>query len=165
MVPLLLHLETDASLNMRRPQEQPDGSNRHFAGGGIVVRTKAMDLVQQAAVPLGFVRGIDEAEALAVLEGLRIVRGMGATGVAVRTDCLRVIDLIEDGHAETVEWRRLLGERLRAEVATFPGGVRMRWTPSFHLSTRRDGAPSADILARRAAGLGERREWRPRRRR
>ena len=141
---------------MRRPQEQPDGSNRHFAGGGIVVRTDRMELVHRVAVPLGFVRSIDEAEGLAVLEGLRIAREMGATVVAVRTDSVQVIQMVEDGHAETVEWRRLLGERLRAEVSGFPGGVRMRWTPSFHDRTRRDGAPSADVLARRAAGLGER---------
>lgn len=118
-----------------------------------------MDLLRQVAVPLGFVRSIDEAEALAVLAGLRIAREMGATGVAVRTDCVAVIRMVEDGRAEALEWRRALVERLRAEVAGFPRGVKMRWAASFHRTTRRDGALSADRLARKAAGLGERRGW------
>ena len=162
--PAALHLETDASLNMRRPQEQPDGSNRHFAGGGIVVRTEAMELLHRATVPLGFVRSIDEAEALAVLEGLRIVRGMGAAGVAVRTDCLRVIEHVEDGHGEPREELRALGQRLRAEVATFR--LDLRSTPPLLLVPAREGRAISGGAAPRRVGqpptTGRRREACPR---
>ncbi|HEY6238567.1 MAG TPA: hypothetical protein VIZ68_05220, partial [Thermoplasmata archaeon] len=57
-----------------------------------------------------------------------------------------------------------LAIRLREAVGSFPQGVVIRYSPSFHGTARRDGTPSADILARKAAGLGERR-WAPSRRR
>jgi hypothetical protein len=49
---------------------------------------------------------------------------------------------------------------LRSEFVTFD----LRWAPSSHAVERRDGQPTADLLARQAIGLGPRPARRRRRR-
>ncbi len=46
------HLETDASLNMRRFRTLEDDSREFFAGGGVVLRTISTLPIRYEAAPL-----------------------------------------------------------------------------------------------------------------
>ena len=116
----------------------------------------SMAVVHSVGVSLGWVRTIDEAEGRALLEGLRLARGLGALSVRARVDCLRAIRMLEDGASLTDERQREVAALLKADAALFAGGVRALYAPSFHGATRRDGSQSADGLARKAAGLKDR---------
>jgi len=151
-----LHLETDASLNPTRTRIGDDGAAVTFAGGGIVVRGPDLSVVATYSVGLGYVGGAHEAEFRVLLRGMEIARRKhGATALRVRTDCL---PLVRAFHGEIVlrspVAATLLG-RLRAERDRF-ARFDLRWARSSHSLERADGAPTADALARKAAGLGSR---------
>jgi ribonuclease HI len=157
------HLETDASLNDRRTQLAEDGSTPRFAGGGVVLRNIAMRPVRHAAVPLGFVRTPTEAECLALLAGIRMARDLGASTIRARSDLLHLVEALnERGTLRSLQLGGV-GEQLTAEIGSLRG-FQILWTSSHHGRTRGDGVPSADFLARQAAGL-ETRSVRRRRRR
>ncbi len=157
------HLETDASLNVRRFRTLEDESREFFARGGVVLRTISMRPIRFEAVPLGFVKTATVAECLAMLRGVRMARELGAKTVRARTDCLHIVDAIHGVGFPNEEQFVRHAEVLRAEAAEFTS-FQVVWHPSFHERIRGDGIPAADLLARQAAGLGVR-KWRPRRRR
>jgi ribonuclease HI len=157
------HLETDASLNNSRTQLAEDGSTLCFAGGGVVLRNIAMRPVHHAAVPLGFVRSATEAECLALLAGIRMARGLGASTVRARSDLLHLVEALNSrGTLRSLQVGGV-GDQLTSEIANLRG-FQILWSASHHGRTRGDGVPSADFLAREAAGL-ETRSLRRRRRR
>jgi hypothetical protein len=158
-----LHLESDASLNMGRFRTVEDGSREWFAGGGFVLRSISMRPVAEAAVPLGFVRNATHAEGLALLHGVARARAIGGSQIRARVDCLPLLRMIEGAVSLSEPWERDFWERFRSETGTL-ASFRALWTHSFHGRTRGDGARSADILAREAAGLEPRRHRHGRRR-
>ncbi|MHB8352480.1 MAG: reverse transcriptase-like protein [Thermoplasmata archaeon] len=101
-------------------------------------------------------RSRDEAEAISLLRGMELARTKhGATALRVRTDNLPIVQsLAGEIVRHATRFVRAL-DRVREEQARFES-VDFRWAPSYHGPTRNDGAPSADVLARRAAGLGTR---------
>ena len=150
-----VHLETDASLNERRTQPAEDGSPLRFAGGGIVLRNIAMRPVRHEAVPLGFVRSATEAECLALLAGIRMARELGASTVRARSDLVHLVEAL-NGRG-TLRSLNLggVGDQLSEEIRKLRA-FQILWTSSHHGRTRGDGVPSADFLARLAAGLNTR---------
>jgi len=151
-----LHLETDAALNPARTRGEPDGSLLTFAGGGAVVRTEAMLRVATYEIGLGYVGGSHEAEALALLRGMEVARERhDATALRVRTDNLPLVRALAGEIAPTAPRFIAALDRIRTERARFER-VDVRWARGFHGPTRPDGLPSADILARKAAGLDPR---------
>jgi ribonuclease HI len=150
-----LHLETDASLN---PGERKvvGGVSLKRAGGGIVLRDPTMVPVASYAVSLGFLRSTLTAEALVVLRGMKIARSRhGATSLRVRTDSAHLVEIVSGrAKAHDPELRTVL-----EQIATERGhldGFEIRWSRSSHAHERQPGVPTADALARRAAGLGVR---------
>lgn len=162
--PTYLHLETDASLNPSRVDALPDGTRAYFAGGGIVLRSIAMRLVQHEAVPLGFVRSAIEAEALAFLAGMGTACSLGAQTIRARSDSAHLVGFLKGTAIFREPYLLSLGERLQAAAASVRG-FQILWSHSHHGRTRGDGVPSADYLARVAAGLETRSLVRRRRRR
>lgn len=157
-----VHLETDASLNNERTEFAPDGELLRFAGGGLVLRTIAMRPILSEPLPLGFVHSAMEAEGLALLAGIERARGLGATTVRARTDSAHMVEVLEGRGAFSEPYLESVADRLRAAISALPGGFRVIWTHSHHARTRGDGVPSADYLARQAAGLETRGELRRR---
>lgn len=150
-----LHLETDASVNMRSVRTTEAGSQEFFAGGGYVLRSISMRPVSNAGVPLGFVSNTQEAEARALLQGIRAAKAKGATFIRARMDSLRAMDAINSRAGGTSG----VSDQTIAELLEEIGNLKafqLLWTPSFHGLTRGDGVPTADILAREAAGLRRR---------
>ena len=147
------HLETDAALNPAKTRAEPDGSFLTFAGGGAIVRTEAMRPVTTYEIALGYVGGAHEAEAICLLRGMELARKRhGATALRVRTDNLPLVDSLSGKIAPRAARFVAVLDLIRTERERFVG-VEVLWSPSFHAPTRADGVPSADVLARRAAGL------------
>jgi ribonuclease HI len=104
-------------------------------------------------IGLGYVGGAHEAEALVLLRGMELARKRhGATALRVRTDNLPVVRALSGEFAPTSPRFVAVLDRVRAERERFES-VDIRWAPGFHQPTRADGLPSADVLARKAAGL------------
>jgi ribonuclease HI len=150
------HLETDAALNPAKVKKDADGTLLTLAGGGIILRTEAMRLVATYAVELGYVKGPHEAEAMAILRGMEIARDRHrATTLRVRTDNLPLVRALA-GEIMPRSARFVAAlDQLREERERFEE-VEFRWAPGFHGKARSDGVPSADVLARKAAGLDPR---------
>jgi ribonuclease HI len=159
-----LHLETDASLNPARTDTLPDGTRAYFAGGGVVLRSIAMRPVQYESVPLGFVRSVIEAEALAFLSGMETASLLGARTVRARSDSAPLVGFLNGTASFREPYLEALGERLLRSVLSIQG-FQMLWSHSHHGRTRGDRVPSVDYLARVAAGLETRSSVRRRRRR
>lgn len=150
------HLETDAALNPARTKPEPKGPPLLFAGGGVVVRTEAVRPVATYSVELGYVGGSNEAEAICLLRGMELARERhGATALRVRSDCLPLVRSLKG--EEIAHAPRFVAalDLLRVELGRFER-FDLRWTPGTHGADRADGLPTADALARKAAGLGPR---------
>jgi hypothetical protein len=146
------HLETDASLN---PGERKlvDGVSLKRAGGGIVVRSPEMVPVGMYSVSLGFLASTALAEALVLLRGMRVARQRhGAMALRARTDAAHLVEMVQ-GHAEAREpTLRAVVEKVAAEIELFED-FEIKWSRSSHAREREAGVPTADALARKAAGL------------
>jgi ribonuclease HI len=148
-----LHLETDAALNPAKVKKDTDGTLLTLAGGGIIVRTVGMRSVATYAVELGYVKGPHEAEAMAILRGMEIARERHqATALRVRTDNLPLVRALAGEIVPRSARFVAVLDQVREERERFEE-VEFRWAPGFHGKARSDGVPSADVLARKAAGL------------
>lgn len=156
---LVVHLETDASINRALPSVGPDGGPRWLAGGGIVLRSSTMRLLRSDAILLGYVGSPLEAESRALLQGLRTAKAIGASVVLARTDSRPLADALNGvGRFRTVGL-----VTLQLELMSALGGFEaasVKWLPSSHGRTRGDGVDTPDHLARQAAELPTRTELR-----
>jgi ribonuclease HI len=153
--PRRFHLETDASLNPYQRKEVK-GRSLQRAGGGIVIRAPDMVPMGMYTIPLGFLPSAVVAAALVLLRGMRVARERhGATVVRARNDSALLVEIVS-GNAEALDptllevVERIAEERSRLE------GFQIRWSKSSHAHERQPGVPTADALARRAAGLPQR---------
>ncbi len=150
-----LHLETDASLNPTQ-RKLVDGAQLKRAGGGIVVRSLAMDPLGLYEVPLGFLASVTQAEALTLLRGMRIARERHhASSLRARTDAHSLVQMVRGEARARDPALRTTIESIVLERDQF-SGFDLRWSPSSHAYERQHGVPTADFLARKAAGLGSR---------
>lgn len=107
-------------------------------------------------VRLGFLSSSLHAEALLLLRGMKAARVRhGATALRVRTDSAHLVELVHGrGEAHDPELgtivKQIAAERGRLE------GFELLWSRSTHAPERQPGVPTADALARKAAGLGVR---------
>jgi len=145
------YLETDASLNPARTR-----GRLVFAGGGIVLRGSDMAPVASYSAKIGYVASATHAEFETLLRGLAVAqRRHGATGVRVRSDNLSLVRAVA---GELTFHDPTLTEYVE-RIRTFARGLEtfdLRWAASSHRQARSDGLPTADSLARKAAGLGSR---------
>jgi hypothetical protein len=151
------HLEIDASLNLDKSKVSADERTLWLAGGGIVIRSPEMKTLHWETVPLGYVLSAEHAEGLALLEGMRRARvRFRASGLRARTDNFVLVQHVNRVYK--------VSERTILEVVANIWGeaenlapFKLLWAPSNHAWVRSDGAPTADSLARSAAGLELRR--------
>ena len=145
------HLETDASLNHSRTL-----GPLVFAGGGIVVRGSDLSPVASYSAKIGYVASATHAEFETLLRGVAVAqRRHGATGIMARSDNLSLVRGVAGEltfHDPTLV---AYVERVRV-LATGLESFDLLWAPSTHRQARADGLPTADSLARKAAGLGGR---------
>ncbi len=144
------HLETDASLNPSRAR-----NGLPFAGGGVVLRDSHLKLKFARAVELGYFPSATHAEYAALLCGLEIALGEGVRAIFIRTDNRLLVEQYSGAWRARSSGLPDLLARLRDLAGRFDS-FELRWGPSSHRKTRPDGAPTADTLARKAAGLGDR---------
>jgi hypothetical protein len=151
-----LHLETDASLNPAQ-RKVVDGVSLRRGGGGIVVRSAAMDPVGLYTLPLGFLGSVALAEAQTLLRGMQLARERHeATSLRARTDAHSLVLLVNgDSEAHDSALRGII-EKILVERGRFVN-FELLWSASSHAIERQAGVPTADALARRAAGLDTRR--------
>jgi hypothetical protein len=149
------HLETDASLNPGQ-RKVVDGVSVKRAGGGIVLRSPSMKVVGKYTVSLGFLSSPTLAEALILLKGVRVARQRhGVQVLRAHTDCHALVGLMTgQAKAQDSALRAVIGQ-IAAERDQLVG-FEIRWSPSSHAPEREAGVPTADALARRAAGLSTR---------
>jgi hypothetical protein len=150
------HLETDASLNPGQ-RKLVDGVSLKRAGGGIVIRSPEMDVLGMYSVSLGFLASTALAEGLVLLRGIRVARQRhGATALRARTDAAHLVEIVHGrGQARDPELQAVV-EEIVAEIEFFEE-FEIRWSRSTHTRERQAGIPTADSLARKAAGLAQRR--------
>lgn len=149
------HLETDASLNPGQ-RKIVEGVSLKRAGGGIVLRSPSMKVVGMYTVPLGFLPSAALAEALVLLRGMRVARERhGATVLRARTDAAHLVEIVHGRAKAHDPALRAVIEQIAAERELFEG-FEIRWSRSSHAHERQPGVPTADALARKAAGLGRR---------
>jgi len=154
-LPLPFHLETDASLNPRRTERASEGRLLTFAGGGVVVRDPALNLLDARSIALGFVPSPTHAEYAALLAGLRVAREHRVENLRIQNDNASLVRHLTGEHEGLADDLTRTVEEiavLRSEFQTFD----LRWAPSTHAMRRKDDVLSADYLARTAAGLGKR---------
>jgi ribonuclease HI len=150
------HLETDASVLVARPPgRRPGGPKGPVAGGGIVLRGPDLEVVETRSLLLGPIESPTHAEYAALLAGLKVARQRGVEHLRIRNDNTSLVRHLT-GQPEGVADDLLpvvqeIGE-LRTQFLTFD----LRWAASSHAALRRDGLPTADLLARQAIGLGPR---------
>lgn len=151
-----LHIETDASLNPAESRVVGGVSFRR-AGGGIVVRDLEMVPVGTYSVPLGFLASTLEAEAMVLLRGMKVARVLhGATALRARTDSAHLVEIVCGRAKPHAPALGAVVEQIAAERERLSGGLEVRWSRSSHALERQAGVPTADALARKAAGLGVR---------
>jgi hypothetical protein len=149
------HLETDASLNPEQ-RKVVEGVSLKRAGGGIVLRFPSMAVVGVYTVSLGFVSSTAHAEALVLLRGMRVARQRhGATVLRARTDASQLVEIVNGLANARDPILRALVEQIVAERDRLEG-FELKWSRSSHAPERQPGVPTADALARKAAGLGRR---------
>jgi ribonuclease HI len=144
---------SDASLNQRRSERSLSGVLLSFAGGGIVLRDPRLTVLESLSVALGLVPSPTHAEYVALLAGLSVARAHRVEHLRIRNDNISLVRRLTgepEGVAEDLLQTVQEIGALQAEFQTFD----LRWAPSTHTIRRRDGALSADHLARVAAGLG-----------
>jgi hypothetical protein len=149
------HLETDASLNPHIRKAVESVSLKR-AGGGFVLRSPSMKVVGKYTVSLGFLSSPTLAEALVLLRGMRVARQRhGIKVLRARTDAAHLVEILHGrAKAHNPELRAVI-EQITAERGLF-AGFEVRWSPSSHAPEREAGVPTADALARRAAGRSNR---------
>jgi hypothetical protein len=153
--PRRFHLETDASLNPHVRKTVESASLRR-AGVGLVLRSPSMKVVGKYTVSLGFLSSTTLAEALVLLRGVRVARQRhGVKVLRARTDCFALVGLVNGRGRAHDPTLRMVIEQIAAERDLLEG-FEVRWSPSSHASEREAGVPTADALARRAAGLSNR---------
>jgi hypothetical protein len=151
-LPRRFHLETDASLNPGQ-RKIAEGVSLKRAGGGIVLRSPAMKVVGEYTVSLGFLSSPTLAEALTLFQGMRVARQRhGVRALRARTDCSSLVGFVRDGEKAHDPALRAVVEKIAAERDHLEG-FEIRWSKSAHSPEREYGVPTADALARRAAGL------------
>lgn len=144
------HLETDASVNPARTR-----GGFPFGGAGVVLRDPRLKVKVARAVELGYSPSATHAEYAALLCGLEIALSEGARAIFVRIDNRALAEHFSGTwKAKSTGIPELLA-RLRDLAGRFDS-FELKWAPSSHRTTRTDGAPTPDALARRAAGLGRR---------
>ena len=149
------YLETDASLNPGQ-QKVVDGASLKRAGGGIILRSPAMKIVGIYTTPLGFLSSPTLAEALVLLRGLRVARQRhGIKVLRARTDSSALVGLVTERGSACDPALRAVVEQIAAERDQLDG-FEILWSRSSHAPEREVGIPTADALARRAAGLPQR---------
>jgi len=149
------HLETDASLNPA-VRKLVDGVSLKRAGGGIVVRSADMVPLGTYSVTLGFLTSTTLAEGLVLLRGMRVARQRhGATALRARTDAVHLVDIVRGRAKARDPALRAVIEKLYAEIELLDE-FEIKWSRSSHARERQAGVPTADSLARRAAGLAQR---------
>lgn len=147
------YLEIDGSI--RPGERRKSGTGPTVGGAGLVLWDPDLRVVLTESVHLGPVSCGPEAELRAALVGLRRAKELGVERLRIRSDCLAVVRHLS-GEAELdTAWAAPLKKELCELLGSF-AFVEARWTPSTHASERRSGAPTADLLARRAVGLGPR---------
>ena len=102
---------------------------------------------------LGFVPSAHYAEYLAFLRGMELAKTHGATGLFARADALgmvRHLDREEIAGGEGIDGLTTRIEALRPDFVPFT----LRWAPGTHRKTRGDGVQTADLIAKRASGVG-----------
>jgi ribonuclease HI len=147
------HLETDASLNLKNTKPDDEGRPLWLAGGGIVVRSPEMKPLGWEAIPLGYVRSTEQAEGLALLEGMRQAREkFGATQLRARSDNYLLVQHVNRHYKISEGYIQGMVTKIWSEAQNF-ARFKLLWAPSSHVWFRSDLTPSADTLARSAAGL------------
>ena len=149
------HLEADASLNPH-VQKVVEGVSLKRAGGGFVLRSPSMKVVGKYTVSLGFLSSPTLAEAMVLLRGMRVARQRhGVNVLRARNDCSALVGLINGpGRAHDPALGTVIEQILveRDQLA----GFELKWSRSSHAPEREAGVPTADALARKAAGLPQR---------
>ena len=149
------HLETDASLNPGQ-RKVVEGVSLKRAGGGILLRSPALTPVGMYSVSLGFLSSPTLAEALVLLRGMRLARQRHqATALRARTDAVHLVEILS-GRANTRDPALLAVVEQIATERDQLSVFEIRWSRSSHAPERQPGVPTADALARKAAGLGVR---------
>ena len=150
------HLETDASVVVAGPPgRRPVGLTGPIAGGGVVLRNPGLDVIETRSIVLGPVGSPTHAEYAALLAGLRVARERGVEHLRIRNDNISLVRHLtgqQEGVAKDLEPTVREIAELRSTFLIFD----LRWAPSSHAVERRDGQPTADLLARHAIGLGPR---------
>ena len=147
------HLETDASLNLRKTKTSDDGHPLWLAGGGVVVRSPEMKPLGWEAVPLGYVRSTEQAEGLVLLAGMKHARvRFGATELRARSDNYVLVQHVNRRYKISEGYIQEMVARIWSEAQSLVR-FKLLWAPSSHVWFRSDLTPSADTLARSAAGL------------
>ena len=153
--PRRFHLETDASLNPGQ-RKIADGVLLKRAGGGIVIRSSNMLPVGIYYVSLGFLASNSIAEARVLLRGMRVARERhGASILSARTDAAEVVEIVNGRGKPHGQALRAVFGQIGAERSLFEE-FELKWSRSSHAPEREPGVPTADSLARRAAGLSSR---------
>ena len=153
MVTAPYHLETDASLNLRKTKAGDDGRPLWLAGGGIVVRSPEMKPLDWEAVPLGYVRSAEQAEGLALLAGMNNARvKFGATELRARSDNFVLVQHVNREYKISESSIQEIVSKIWLEAENFTR-FKLLWSASTHAWVRSDLTPTADTLARSAAGL------------
>ena len=147
------HLETDASLNLEKSKISVDGRTLWLAGGGIVIRSPKMETLHWEAIPLGYVLSAEQAEGLALLAGMGRARvRFRASGLRARVDNFVLVQHVNRGYKVSESSILEVVTNIWGEAENFVP-FKLLWAPSNHAWVRSDGAPTADNLARSAAGL------------
>lgn len=153
--PRRFHLETDASLNPHI-RKDVNGHSLKRAGGGFVLRSPSMKVVEMYTVSLGFLSSPTVAEALTLLKGMRVARQRhGVKMLRVRTDAAHLVEILHGRAGAHTPTLPTVIAGITAERDLF-AGFEIKWSPSSHAPEREAGVPTADALARKAAGLPQR---------
>lgn len=166
--PRALHLETDASGVPDHPRRVPGVPWSVRAGAGIVLREAVLGsvwlpgegkdgsgyigpVVASYAVSLGTLPSSWHAEFLAFELGLRKALEQGATGLLARSDLLGLVRAVNGEATTRAPGSRATLDRILALKARFDSFT-VRWAKSTHDLRRKDGAFSADTLAKIGSG-------------
>jgi hypothetical protein len=149
------YLETDASLNPAQ-RKIVEGITLERAGGGIVLRSPSMQVIGSYTVSLGFLSSPTLAEGLVLLRGVRVARRRhGVKVLRARSDCSALVGLVNGTGRAGDPTLSSVVEQIALERDQLEG-FELMWSPSSHAPEREAGVPSADAIARHAAGLASR---------
>lgn len=133
----------------------PSAVKGAIAGGGIVLRGPDLELGALRSLHLGPVSSPTHAEYATLLEGLKLAGEHSVEHLRIRSDNLSLVRHLNGETRLHPVWAESLAPAIltvRPEFRTFD----LRSAPSSHAVQRRDGQPTADLLARQAIGLGAR---------